>query len=90
MAISILDLGVLCSGGIGVATAKMLAQHGCSIAVHHSSQASKAKADALVAELTQYDGVKAAAFQADLSTKILLHRNRPEHPPRSEIWFKVS
>lgn len=57
-----------CTGGIGLATARLLAQHGCSIAVHHSSESSKAKADALVAELTKHDGVKAAAFQADLST----------------------
>lgn len=56
------------SGGIGSATAKMLAQYGCSIAVHHSSEATKAKADELVAELTKHEGVKAAAFQANLLT----------------------
>ncbi|THG92474.1 hypothetical protein EW026_g8437, partial [Hermanssonia centrifuga] len=57
-----------CTGGIGQATAKALAQQGCSIAVHHSSDASKSKAQDLIAELTQHEGVRAAAFQADLST----------------------
>ncbi|EIW61058.1 NAD-P-binding protein [Trametes versicolor FP-101664 SS1] len=58
-----------CTGGIGQATARLFAQNGCSIAVHHSSAHSKAKADALVAELVKLaPGVKAAAFQADLST----------------------
>ncbi|PSR73179.1 hypothetical protein PHLCEN_2v10956 [Hermanssonia centrifuga] len=56
------------AGGIGQATAKALAQQGCSIAVHHSSDASKSKAQDLIAELTQHEGVRAAAFQADLST----------------------
>lgn len=56
------------SGGIGQATARLLAEQGCSIAVHHSSDASKANADALVSELTKSDGVRAAAFQADLSS----------------------
>ncbi|KAI0074705.1 3-oxoacyl-reductase [Panus rudis PR-1116 ss-1] len=55
------------SGGIGQASAKELARLGCSIAVHHSSEESKPKADQLVSELTLL-GVKAAAFQADLST----------------------
>lgn len=37
--------------------------------MHHSSAKSKAKADALVAELVKLaPGVKAAAFEADLST----------------------
>lgn len=54
------------SGGIGSTTAKLLAQHGCSIAVHHSGEHSKARADALVAELVKNESVKAAAFQADL------------------------
>ncbi|KAL1947103.1 hypothetical protein VTO73DRAFT_14064 [Trametes versicolor] len=58
-----------CTGGIGQATAHAFAQSGCSIAVHHSSANSKAKADALVTELAKLaPGVKAAAFQADLST----------------------
>lgn len=35
--------------------------------MHHSSESSKAKADALVAEL-KHTGVDAAPFQADLST----------------------
>lgn len=50
-------------GGIGYATALALARRGCSIAVHYN--AAKAKADALVAELTQI-GVKAIAFQAEM------------------------
>ena len=54
-------------GGIGKAAAIALAKLGCSIAVHHSNAASKSKADALVAELTQLN-VRAAPFQADLST----------------------
>ncbi|KAF8966072.1 NAD-binding protein [Flammula alnicola] len=54
-----------CSGGIGHATALALARGGCSIAVHYN--ASKSKADEIVSELTQLPGIKAAAFQADLS-----------------------
>jgi len=54
-----------CSGGIGSATALALARKGCSIAVHYNS--SKDKADALVAELIKIPGVKAVAFQADMS-----------------------
>ncbi|KAI0648532.1 3-oxoacyl-reductase [Trametes meyenii] len=57
-----------CTGGIGQATARSFARNGCSIAVHHSSETSKDKANALVAELVALaPGVKAAAFQADLS-----------------------
>lgn len=57
------------SGGIGQATARAFARQGCSIAVHHSSSHSKAKADALVVELrTLAPGVRAVAFEADLST----------------------
>ena len=56
-------------GGIGQATARAFARTGCSIAVHHSSERSKAKADALVSELLGLaPGVRAAAFEADLST----------------------
>ncbi|KAH9475175.1 L-rhamnose 1-dehydrogenase (NADP(+)) [Psilocybe cubensis] len=51
------------SGGIGYATALALGRRGCSIAVHYN--AAKAKADALVAELSQI-GVKAIAFQAEM------------------------
>ncbi|KAI0713773.1 3-oxoacyl-reductase [Earliella scabrosa] len=58
-----------CTGGIGQATARVFARNGCSIAVHHSSAKSKEKADALVAELTTLaPGVRAAAFEADLSS----------------------
>jgi 3-oxoacyl-[acyl-carrier protein] reductase len=38
------------------------------VAVHHSSESSRAKADELVAELTKHQGVRAARFQADLSS----------------------
>ena len=57
-------------GGIGLSTAKLLAQHGCSIAVHHSSESSRSKADELVSELRTLggEGVNAAAFEADLSS----------------------
>ncbi|OBZ75870.1 3-oxoacyl-[acyl-carrier-protein] reductase FabG [Grifola frondosa] len=58
-----------CTGGIGQATARAFARHGCSIAVHHSSQKSKAKADVLVSELMSLaPGVRAAPFEADLSS----------------------
>ncbi|PFH49530.1 hypothetical protein AMATHDRAFT_147496 [Amanita thiersii Skay4041] len=54
-----------CTGGIGSATALALARHGCSIAVHyHSAQDS---ANELVSSI-QSMGVRATAFQADLST----------------------
>ena len=54
-------------GGIGLAIARALGRLGCDIAVHHSSDTSKAKADALVTELKGL-GVRAAPFKADLST----------------------
>ncbi|TCD62513.1 hypothetical protein EIP91_006787 [Steccherinum ochraceum] len=58
-----------CSGGIGQASAKHLARLGCSVAVHHSSKSSKSIADNLVSELPQLaSGVRAHAFQADLSS----------------------
>ncbi|KAI1785615.1 3-oxoacyl-reductase, partial [Ganoderma leucocontextum] len=58
-----------CTGGIGQATARAFARSGCSIALHHSSAKSKAKADALIAGLVKLaPGVRAAAFEADLST----------------------
>ncbi|KAI0782098.1 3-oxoacyl-reductase [Abortiporus biennis] len=56
------------TGGIGHASAKALAQLGANIAVHHSSDASKPKADSIVSELKSlYPNIKAAAFKADLS-----------------------
>ena len=59
----------LSRGGIGQATARAFARAGCSIAVHHSSAKSKAKADNLVAELVKLaPGIRAATFEADLST----------------------
>ncbi|KAL9085182.1 MAG: hypothetical protein Q9165_007713 [Trypethelium subeluteriae] len=51
-------------GGIGKATCQALADLGCAIAAHYNSAADGAKA--LVTEL-QAKGVKAEAFQADLS-----------------------
>lgn len=54
-----------CTGGIGAATARSLALIGCNIAVHYN--AAVEKANTLVAELTDA-GVKAHAFQADLSS----------------------
>jgi len=54
------------SGGIGKATSLALASKGCAIAVHFNSRA--AEADALVAQLKAEYGVKAIAFQADLSS----------------------
>ncbi|KAK7679625.1 hypothetical protein QCA50_017337 [Cerrena zonata] len=56
-----------CSGGIGRASARALAKLGCTIAVHHSSSSSKQTADTLVDEVTEL-GVRAKAFEADLST----------------------
>ena len=56
-----------CSGGIGLAIARALGNLGCDIAVHHSSEASKPKANEIVAELKGL-GIRAAPFQADLST----------------------
>jgi len=53
------------SGGIGWASALSLARLGCSIAVHYLSPAEKATE--LVSQLQALPGVKAAAFQADLS-----------------------
>ncbi|KAI0738073.1 hypothetical protein C8Q80DRAFT_294764 [Daedaleopsis nitida] len=54
-----------CTGGIGQATARLFARSGCSIAVHHSSARSKAKADALVEELTKLaPGVQATGSLA--------------------------
>lgn len=53
------------SGGIGKATCEALATLGCSVAVHYNSAADTAKT--LVANLEK-KGVKAQAFQADLSS----------------------
>lgn len=69
-----LTFGCVCftnRGGIGQATAKALALQGCSIAVNHRSEASKRKAEELIAQITTDDGpscVRAMAFQADLSS----------------------
>ena len=54
------------TGGIGSATCHALASLGCSVAVHYNSAASKA--ESLVADLRTKHHVKAAHFQADLST----------------------
>lgn len=53
------------TGGIGKATSLALARLGCSIAIHYNSAADTARE--LVGELQQL-GVRAAAFQADLSS----------------------
>jgi 3-oxoacyl-[acyl-carrier protein] reductase len=53
------------SGGIGHATSLALARLGCSIAVHYNSDAETASS--LVEELKSM-GLRAAAFQADLSS----------------------
>ncbi|THH14503.1 hypothetical protein EW146_g5840 [Bondarzewia mesenterica] len=53
------------TGGIGQATARLLASRGVSIAVHYYS--SQAKADSLVSDLLVLNpSIKAAAFRADL------------------------
>ena len=52
------------SGGIGAATCRALVSLGCDIAVHYNSAAQKA--ESLVTEL-RGTGVRAEAFQADLS-----------------------
>ncbi|KAF7291528.1 NAD-binding protein [Mycena kentingensis (nom. inval.)] len=54
-----------CSGGIGKATARALAAKGCSIAVHYN--AAKETAEELASEISGVSGVRAQAFQADLS-----------------------
>lgn len=54
-----------CTGGIGAATATSLASLNCNIAVHYNAAADKAQQ--LVSKLESV-GVKAMAFQADLSS----------------------
>lgn len=61
------------TGGIGKATCEALATLGCSIAVHYNNAADKAKT--LVASLEKR-GVRAKAFQADLSSY-------------DEVWLKI-
>ncbi|OCH89055.1 NAD-binding protein [Obba rivulosa] len=56
-----------CTGGIGQATARAFASRGCSVAVHYNSPSSREKASQLIEQLTKNPGVRAAAFQADLS-----------------------
>lgn len=53
------------TGGIGNATARCLAIHGCAIAIHYKSSAAEA-AD-LAKTLHESYGVRAKGFQADLS-----------------------
>ncbi|KAI1624999.1 3-oxoacyl-reductase [Exophiala viscosa] len=53
------------TGGIGKATSLALARLGCSIAVHYNSAADTARE---LVEQLQHLGVKASAFQADLSS----------------------
>lgn len=52
------------TGGIGKATCRALAAMGCSLAIHFNAAADTAAA--LVQELSA-EGVRAQAFQADLS-----------------------
>ena len=54
------------TGGIGRATCEALAAEGCNVAIHYHS-ASKVAED-LISELESNHGVKAQAFQADLSS----------------------
>ncbi|KAK5104189.1 hypothetical protein LTS08_002075 [Lithohypha guttulata] len=54
-----------CTGGIGAATATSLASLNCNIAVHYNAAVDKAQQ--LVSKLESV-GVKAMAFQADLSS----------------------
>jgi len=54
-----------CTGGIGTAAARVLARKGAAIAVHYHTAAQAAQS--LIKELEEL-GVKAKAFQADLST----------------------
>ena len=54
------------TGGIGRATCKALAAEGCNVAIHYHN-ASKVAED-LISELESNHGVKAQAFQADLSS----------------------
>lgn len=64
-----------CTGGIGSATARSLASLGCDIAVHYNSASDKA--NALVTEL-EANGVRARAFQADLSSYDEAHKLHQE------------
>ena len=54
------------TGGIGKATARCLATHGCAIAIHYKSSAAEA-AD-LARTLHESYGVRAECFSADLSS----------------------
>lgn len=53
------------TGGIGKATCLALAELGCSIAVHYNAASEKAK---ILVEELRGKGIKAEAFQADLSS----------------------
>lgn len=53
------------TGGIGRATATLLAKAGCHVALHYHHAASKAKD--IVQDLTASYGIRCHAFQADLS-----------------------
>ncbi len=53
------------TGGIGAATGLTLASHGCSIVIHYNSNSTKA--EELLHQLRSNKGVKAEAFQADMS-----------------------
>jgi 3-oxoacyl-[acyl-carrier protein] reductase len=53
------------TGGIGLATAHLLASHGCSLALHYHTAASTASS---LLSMLHSLGVRASTFQADLST----------------------
>ena len=75
-------------GGIGKATAQSLARLGCSIAIHYNS-ASPELVSALCDELRTF-GVKAEAFQADLSDydgARKLHREVIEKMGNPDVLF---
>jgi len=77
-----------CTGGIGKATARSFARLGCSIAIHYNT-ASPAIISALREELHAL-GVKAEAFQADLSEydgARKLHREVVEKMGNPDILF---
>ena len=75
------------TGGIGAATCRALASLGCNIAVHYNSAAQKA--EILITEL-RATGVRAEAFQADLSdyeNVRQLHRSVVEEMGHPVILF---
>lgn len=64
------------SGGIGRVIVRTLAECGADVAIHYHSN--QTKAEELVKELEESYGVKAAAFQADLTKEEEVHRIKKE------------